>query len=202
MRKGFRRGIAIGAVTLAVAVGIPIGLSIRVANAPSQATSSNPGIGLVTSSYESALDPKTATTLRMLNERGFGAAALGKRSLTEARTVSTTVGGRRLYLVPTENGKLCLFLEESGEACSEPISPANPAQVVVEDRDGPGGVGPTVFGVAMDGVRSVTFAAGGDRHVVPVTGNTFVFRGNSEMSAGSVLAISATLDDGTTLPLR
>ncbi|HLA13684.1 MAG TPA: hypothetical protein VJZ25_01550 [Gemmatimonadaceae bacterium] len=203
MRHRFGRRIAVGGACVAVAVGIPtVALAIRVANAPSPAASPIQGIGLVTSSQERGLDPRTAATLRMLNDRGLGAAALGKRLLTEARTVSTRISGKRLYLVPTETGKLCLFLEESGEACSEPLSQANPAQVVVEDRDGPGGVGPTVFGVAIDGVRSVTFAADGDRHVVPVTGNAFVFRGNSEMSAGSVLAVSATLDDGRVLSLR
>lgn len=203
MRQRFGRGLGIGVACAAVAVGIPtIALAIRSTDAPSQPPSPVQAIGLVTSSQASGLDPATATTLRMLNERGLGAAVLGKRLLTEARTLPTTISGKRLYLVPTETGKLCLYLEGSVEAWFDPVSQANPALLVAEDRDGPGGVGPTVYGVAMDGVRTVTFTAGGDRHVVPVTGNVFVFRGDSETSAGSVMAISATLDDGTDLSLR
>jgi hypothetical protein len=203
MRQMFGRGVAVGLAFAAVAVGIPtVALAIRGADGASQPRRPVQAIGPVSSSQAAGLDRVTATTLRMLNQRGIGAAILGKRSLTEARTLSTTVDGRRLYLVPTETGKVCLYLEGSVEAWFDPISPANPALLVAEDRDGPGGVGPTVYGVAMDGVRSVTFAAGGDRQVVPVIGNVFVFHGDPEVSADSVTAISATLNDGTDLSLR
>lgn len=203
MRQRLGRRVAVGFACAAVAVGVPtVALAIRGADAPSQPPSPVQTIGLVESSQASGLDPATAATLRMLNERGLGAAVLGKRLLAEARILPTTINGKRLYLVPTETGKLCLHLEGSGEAWFDPISQANPALLVAEDSDGPGGVGATVYGVAMDGVRSVTFTAGGNRHVVPVTGNVFVFHGDSETSAGLVDAISATLNDGTALSLR
>jgi hypothetical protein len=203
MRQRFGRGIVFGAALVAVAVGVPaVALAIQGPNTPQQPPTPIRGVGAVTSSQPSELDQRTASTLSMLNDRGLGAAALGKRLLAEARTLATTVNGRRLYLVPTEAGKLCTYLQDSGEACTEPLSRANPAQIVVEDRDGPGGAGPIVFGVTMDGVRSVTFAVAGQRHVVAASGNAFVFRGTSEMSAAEVLGVSATLDDGTVLSLE
>ncbi len=203
MKPRFRRGFAIGAVCATVAVGIPaVALAIRGANAPSAPATANQPIGLVTSAEKSAVDPRTAATLGMLNDRGHAAAAVGKRLVNDARTLPMTISGKRLYLVPTGKGKLCLFLEGSGETCSDRLSQANPALIVAEDDDGPGGVGPTVYGVAMDGVRSVTIAIGGERHVIPVTANAFVFRGDSAATAASLLAMSAARDDGTTLSLR
>jgi hypothetical protein len=201
MRQSFGRQVVVGLVFAVMAVIPTVALATRGTDAPSQRSVPLPSIGLVTSSQAGGLAPATVSTLRMLDDRGIGTAILGKRLAAEARTLSTRVNGKRLHLVPTETGKLSLHLEGSGETWFDPISKANPVLLVAEDRDGPGGVGATVYGVAMDGVRTVTFAFGGETHVVPVTENVFVFRADSELRAGSLDAISATFDDGSALPL-
>ena len=203
MRQKLRLTLAIGVVGAALAVGIPaVALGTGGMRTAAQDTSPVPAVGPVTSSQATGVDPATETMLRTLNEQGVGAAVLGKRLLDGARTLSTTIDGKHLYLVPTETGKVCLDLEDSSEGWFDPVSQANPVLLAAEDDDGPGGVGPTVYGVAMDGVRSVTFTAGGDRHVVPVTQNVFVFHGDAKMSVESVTAISATFSDGTEQLLR
>lgn len=203
MRQKLRLTSVVGVACAALAVGIPaVALGTGGANTPSQAPSPVPGVGPVTSSQAGGLDPSTETRIRTLNEQGVGASVLGNRLLGGARTLSTTIDGKHLYLVPTERGKVCLDFENSSEGWFDPLSQTNPVLLAAEDDDGPGGVGPTVYGVAMDGVRSVTFSAGGDRLVVPATGNVLVFHGDSKMSVESVTAISVTFNDGTEQPLR
>jgi hypothetical protein len=201
MRPTIGRRFAVAASCALVAIALPaIALALRGSSA-SPASTSATGIGAVSSSRETALDAASASTERMLNARGFLTATAGARLLSEARTVPVTVAGSRLYLVPTEKGKLCLFLEVYGETCSDPIGAANPALIVAEDRDGPGGAGPLVYGVAMDGVSSVTFELGGRRATVHVAQNTFVYRGDSAASAGTLLPVSASFADGSSTPL-
>jgi len=161
------------------------------------------GIGAVTQAPfgENALDAKTASTLHALNDQDFGKGVLGAQLIAEARALPRMINGKRLYLIPTETGKLCAFLEGGTEACTEPLSEARPAAVIAMDDDGPGGVGAVVFGVAIDGVRTVSFTAAGARHVVPVKGNMFAFQGSPMMTAEGLSGQTATFDDGTTVRL-
>jgi hypothetical protein len=203
MRQHLKRWAVIGTGCITLAVGVPaIALSMRMA---STSPDSDPfqGIGAVTQAPtgESVLDAKTANTLHALNGQGFGKAVLGSQLVAEARELPTTIIGKRLYLIPTETGKLCAFLEGGTEACTEPLSEARPAAVVAMDDDGPGGVGALVFGVAIDGVRTISFTAAGKRHVVLVRGNVFAFQGSPMMTAECLSEQTATFDDGTTVRL-
>jgi hypothetical protein len=194
--------VALGAVGVAIAAGVTVvAVAVGATGGSSQSATSPPGIGLVTSAQVGGLDAGTAATLRTENTVGLGSAVLGQRLLSRARTVPATINGLHLYLVPTDKGKLCVYLEASGESCTDALSSANPVHLIAEDRDGPGGAGPIVFGVAMDGVRSVTFTIGGQSQTVAVNGNSFEFQGTSDTDITSVLPISATLADGTVTPL-
>lgn len=204
MRQNLNRWAAIGAACTALAVGGPA-LALAVRDASSAPPSGSPfqGIGSVTPapSGQGVVDSKTAATLRALNERGSGRSVLGSQLVGEARTLPTPINGKRLYLIPTETGMLCAFLEGGAEACTRPLSDERPALAIAMDDDGPGGVGPTVFGVAIDGVRTISFTAAGARQVAAVSGNVFAFEGGSMMSAAALSGLTATFDDGTTVRL-
>jgi hypothetical protein len=158
------------------------------------------GIGAVAgvASGEDVLDGDTANRLRRANAAGHAKTVLGSQLLEEARMLPTAVHGRRLYLIPTEAGKFCLFLEGRAEACGEPLSKARAVVLVATDDDGPGGTGPTVFGIALDDVRTVSFAANGQRYFVPIHQNAFVFEGTPDMNVADVSAPLVTFSDGST----
>lgn len=204
MRQKLRLTIVIGAACAGLAVVIPaVALGTGGGgSAPPQSASSVTAIGPVTSSTPGGVDPITQARIRTLNAEEVGAAILGNRSIGSARTLTTTVDRKHLYLVPTTAGKVCLDLEGSAEGWFDPLSRANPVLFAAVDDDGPGGIGPTVFGVAMDGVRSVTFTAGGTAYVVPVAQNVFAFHGAASMSVESVSARSAMFADGSEQALR
>jgi hypothetical protein len=71
---------------------------------------------------------------------------------------------------------------------------------VVTDPDGPGGVGPTAYGVATDGVESVSFTEDNKVHTVPVNGNLFAFSGASSANVGDFTSVVANFADGHTEP--
>ncbi len=135
-------------------------------------------------------------TLDALNQQGAGKNTLGAQLVDKARVMSTVVGGKRLYLLPTENGALCAFREGGTEACTAPLTESNPALVVADDSDGPGGIGPIVFGVALDGVTSVSVTTRGREQSIAVTKNVFVYQAGSETSAADVSGVAVTLANG------
>jgi hypothetical protein len=67
---------------------------------------------------------------------------------------------------------------ELGETCAHPLSATAPAVFAVFDPDAVEGAGPIAFGVAADGVRSVSFTVGARKQTVPVNGNLFSFAGD------------------------
>jgi hypothetical protein len=136
-----------------------------------------------------------------LNEEGIGRDVIGVQTVGAARLLTTLANTKRPYLIPTEAGKICLVLEGGNEACTDPLTASTPAMVVTVDADGPGGTGPLVFGVAMDGVRAVSFSATDSRSVVPVVDNVFSIQGDSAMTAASVSEPTATFDDGRVVPI-
>lgn len=203
MRRHFPRWAVICLTALTLAISIPA-IALSMEQTASQAPQDPFGrIGAAGHARTAAvLDPASAATVQMLNTRGQGTRVLGAQLAVEARLLPTRIGGKQLYLIPTEKGKLCALLEGGAEACTDPLTDERPAFLVAMDDDGPGGAGPTVFGVALDGVRTISVAAGGSRMVVPVSENTFTFVGDSALSVADVAPSSATFDDGRTVDLR
>jgi hypothetical protein len=199
MGKKLRIGVvAVGCAVLATGIS-----AVAVGNGGAKAAGApTPSIGPVSSSQAGRLDASTLARIQALNNKGVGAALLGQRLIADARTLPTRVDGYQLYLVPTETGKLCLGLGNSLEAWFDPLSQTHPVLSAAVDDDGPGGVGPTVYGVATDGVGSVTFSIDGAQHTVPVTGNVFVFHGASEAIFDSIAPVSATFANGKVQALK
>jgi hypothetical protein len=194
-RNTLRMGVGVVAACAALAAGIS---ALVVGNdGATAANAPTPSIGPVSSSQPGGLDAATLAGVQALNREGVGAALLGQRLIGDARSLPTRVDGYQLYLLPTETGKLCLGLGNSLEEWFDPLSQTHPVLFAATDKDGPGGVGPTVFGVAIDGVRTVTFTIDGARQTVPITGNVFVFHGASDANFNSIAPISATFANGT-----
>lgn len=194
-----RRRIVVAALvctSLAVVVS-----AFAVASSGAKAIVSS-SVGPVSSSRAGGLDAASRTHIEALNGRGVGDAVLGQRLIAEARTLPTRVDGWQLYLVPTKKGKLSFGLGSSLEEWFDPLSQTHPVLFAATDDDGPGGVGATVYGVAIDGVTSILLTIGGAQKTVPVSGNVFVFHGDPAADFSSIAPISATFADGTVQALR
>jgi hypothetical protein len=194
--------IGVGAVVV-VSAALAIGVSaIAAGNSGAKGDTPTASIGTVSSSQAGGLDTATLAAIQALNKRGVGAAVLGQRLIADARTLPTRVDGQQLYLIPTATGKLSFGLGNSLEEWVDPLSQTHPVLVAAKDDDGPGGIGPTVFGVAVDGVSSVAITIDGAQATIPVTGNVFVFRGDSDANFESIAPVSATFANGTVQALK
>jgi hypothetical protein len=78
--------------------------------------------------------------------------------------------------VPTAANALCIVASFGAEACGPGLSAASPITESIVDPDGAGGVAPLVYGAALDGVDSVSLTISGQRQMIPVKNNVFVFQ--------------------------
>jgi hypothetical protein len=144
------------------------------------------------------LDPGTAAMLRSDEVRGD---AIGVRLLDQSRLLGTLPMRRRVYLVPTSKGRLCVVVERLAESCGDPLTQAAPLTFTVVDPDRAGrGEGPVAYGVARDGVVSVSFTVGGRRETVPIHHNLFAFQ--ARPTDRSFSAPTVRFADGTSETLR
>lgn len=97
--------------------------------------------------------------------------------MSGARLLPSTIAGHSAYVVPTEGGNFCLFVATLGTACAPPFTDARPAFLVAAYPNPGSTAGPTVFGLAKDGVSSVTFSLNGTKHTAPVEQNVFEYTG-------------------------
>jgi hypothetical protein len=154
-----RRSLAL-AVALAVAAG---GLAAAAVSGPLSGVFSadHPR------STQDVLDPATAAMLRSAEQRLAGRPLLG-----ESRLLGALPTGRRVYLVPTSAGRLCVVVERLAASCGRPLTRSAPLTFAVTHS----GKGPVVYGVARDGIVSVSFTVGGRRVAVPVRNNLFAYQ--------------------------
>jgi hypothetical protein len=120
-------------------------------------------------SIRDVLDPATAAMLQRDGQRNLA----GRPLLGESRLLGTLPAGRRVYVVPTSAGRLCVVVERLAESCANPLTQATPITFAVAR---PAGEGPVAYGVARDGVASVSFRVGGRRVTVPVRNNLFAYQ--------------------------
>jgi hypothetical protein len=122
---------------------------------------------------------------------------VGSRRIGGARLVGTLPSGRRVYLVPTSKGKLCVVVARLAESCGDTLTREAPITFTIVDQGQ--GVPAVGYGVALDGVVSVSFEAGGRAVTVPVRDNLFVYEAPSGTSFSPP---SVTFADGTTESVR
>jgi hypothetical protein len=186
-----RRRSAALAVALAVAAG---GLAAAAVSGPLDGVFSadHPRVA------GDALDPATGAMLRRHVRRHPSA---GRPLLQQSRLLGALPTGRRVYLVPTSTGRLCLVVERLAESCGNPLTQAAPLTFAVADADrAGGGEGPIAYGVARDGVVSVSFTIDGRRVTVPVRRNLFAFQASP--GARRFSAPVAHFTNGTSRTLR
>jgi hypothetical protein len=117
---------------------------------------------------------------------------IGSRRIDSARLVGALPSGRRVYLVPTSKGKLCVVVARLAESCGDTLTRESPITFTVVDRGQ--GQPAVAYGVALDGVVSVSFTAGGRAVTVPVRDNFFVYEASSGTSFSPP---TVTFADGT-----
>jgi hypothetical protein len=126
---------------------------------------------------------------------------VGARLADSARLVGTLPNEHKVYTLASTKGKLCIAVASLAESCGPPLSHASPITFTIVDPDGPGGVAPIAYGVALDGVTSVSFRVAGAPVTVPVHGNFFAYQASSADTGSDFSAPSVTFRDGSTQPV-
>lgn len=127
----------------------------------------------------------------------------GHLIVDSSRLVSELPNGMRFYTIATSKGDLCLADVEpagtSGLSCGGSLSESRPITIGSEK------IGPATpqvsYGLAIDGVVSVSFAAGGTETTVHVKDNIWVYVGDANLRQITVQwadGHTQTLIDGKT----
>jgi hypothetical protein len=123
--------------------------------------------------------------------------------MTAVHQMPSLVAGHAAYITPTTHGGFCFTVVQLGAACDSSFSASSePALFVDSDPDGSGPIGTTAFGVAEDGVDSITMTLNGKQVTVPVQENTFQYIGDAAVAPGSITNVSANFADGHSVPLN
>lgn len=109
--------------------------------------------------------------------------------LASARLVGELPSAQRLYVIADSRGDLCM-IDPSGMVCGTALTPSRP----IEDES----VGKLMFGVALDGVTTISFERAGEEVTIPVKDNVWIYDGASLPEAG---ALTAHFADGRTVTL-
>jgi hypothetical protein len=145
------------------------------------------------------LDAQVRAQLRADLVPPGGIDQIGGRLTGSSRFVGTLPSGKRVYVVPTTKGRLCVVLAGSAESCGSPLTQNEPVTFTIV-WDGPGDRG-YAYGVARNGVVSVSFNAGARRVTLPVEHNFFAYETEPRDSPPGFGAVTVTLADGTTQPV-
>jgi hypothetical protein len=197
-RKHTRLLLSLGLAVLVVAAAS----TIAAATPPAAA---NPIKGVAAADHartaQDVVDPATAASMKA-EDAVQATPQIGSHLLGESRSIGSLASGQRIYLVPTDKGGLCVAVARLAETCSSALSDASPATFTMVDTDGTGGAGPIAYGVAIDGVRSLSFSVAGRSVTVPVHDNLFVFHGRPSDRTGDFSPATVTFANGATSILR
>jgi len=104
----------------------------------------------------------------------------------------------KVYVATDTRGSLCIIFESGAADCTIPFSTANPARTYESAWWGDGLDAPVAWGVAIDGITSVSFRSRGQDVTVPVHDNLWYYVGRN--TAGDSLTLH--LADGSTEVVR
>lgn len=115
--------------------------------------------------------------------------------LNTARRVGQLPSGQNVYVVTTTSSNLCFVVGPPYPewACQKPLSQLNPTTVFIYGNNPD--VPHTTFGVALDGVTTVSFQAEGQEVTVPVDNNVWTYQGTNN----AFFSLTARFQDGTTV---
>lgn len=184
-------------LTLAVALGV----ALLIGGGVAFATRIGPFSGISSADRpqraQDVLDPAVVAQLQA--DEAPGGDQIGTHDIRSARLVGTLPSGRHVYVVTTSKGRLCVVVARLAESCGNPLTQREPVTFTVVDRDGPGGEPAVAYGVARNGVKSVSFTVGGRHETVPVRANMFAYQAPLSVTSDSFSAVMVTLADGSTL---
>jgi hypothetical protein len=95
--------------------------------------------------------------------------------LADSSRLVGSLGGHRVYVLRSSRGLLCVLLAGRGDSCGDQLSAACPITFLVEKDSA--AAPPIAYGVARDGVVSVSFRNDGRPVTRPVRGNVFGYQG-------------------------
>jgi hypothetical protein len=150
---------------------------------------------------QDVIDAATAASMKA-EDAVYATPQIGAHLLGESRSIGSLPSGRRIYLVPTDKGGVCVAVASLAETCGAALSEASPATFTIVDADGVGGAGPVAYGVATDEVRSLSFSVAGRPVTARVHDNLFVFRGRPSDGTGDFSPATVVFTDGATSILR
>jgi hypothetical protein len=178
------------ALVLAVLVGGGVAFATRIGPFSGLSAADHP------QRARDVLDPAVVAQLRA--DEAPGGDQIGTRDIQSARLVGSLPSGRHVYVVTTSKGRLCVVVARLAESCGNPLAQTEPVTFTVVDRDGPGGEPAVAYGVARDGVKSVSFTIGGRHETVPVRANMFAYQPPASVTSDSFSSVTVTLSDGAT----
>jgi hypothetical protein len=146
-----------------------------------------------------ALGPEVQAQLRLDEVPAGGVDQIGGRLDGSARFIGALPSGRKVFVVPTTKGRLCVVLAGMAESCGSRLTQTEP--VTFTTVWGHPGERAYAYGVARDGVKSVSFNAGDQRVTVPVEHNLFVYESEPRDSPAGFGAVAVTFTDGTVEPV-
>ena len=189
VKRRSRRTVFVASVAAAVLVAAGVGIAGGIPN---------PFAGIGGANHpqtaQDVLDP--AIVMRMVKNFNAGLArqtkhaGLPPESLLPktARLIGQLPSGRRVYVLTTTSNWLCvLTASPSGNSsggsigCGKPLSQTEPTTISAENRvvNGPHATLPLSYGVARDGIVSVSFMGGGTEQTVRVQDNVWAYEGNN-----------------------
>ncbi len=144
-----------------------------------------------------ASDPAVAQ-MQMLQSGPFG------ENLNGVRRLPSVIAGHAAYVMPTNTGAFCLVVAQMPEACEKPFAPSTSPVLFVEGSSpaGSASAGVTAFGIAEDGVVSITMTVNGSQVKVPVQANTFEYTGGPSVTPESITNVTANFADGHSVGLN
>jgi hypothetical protein len=183
-------------LTLAVALG----LAVLVGGGVAFATRAGPFSGISAADRpqraQDVLDAAVVAQLRA--DEAPGGDQIGTHDIQSARLVGTLPSGRHVYVVTTSKERLCVLVARLAESCGNPLTQREPVTYTIVDADGPGGEPAVAYGVARDGVKSVSFTVGGRHETVPVRRNMFAYQAPAFVRSDSFSSVTVTLANGAT----
>jgi hypothetical protein len=177
-----RRPVLVGALVAAALIIVGVSIASGLGGLAGISAADHPPTA------RDALDPVTALMVRRMNrgvarfERVAGAhAGPGLLLADSARRIGMLPSGHAIYVLSTTLNHLCVVVERSALACGSSLGLRHPVTIEVTRR-GPR-TPPLSYGVALDGVTSLSFRAGGRIVTVPIRDNVWAYEGSSSVLA-------------------
>ncbi len=168
---------------------------VLVATGVAVAAGLNPFAGIRAADHsqtpQDIIDPAVLARIQAHQQKAYSSGSrllsrLGMILPTTSRLVGQATSGIRIYVATTTTNDLCVILIHAHNgrlrasvAYTAPLTEAHPTTLesFVDQAQTP----PITFGVAQNGITSVSFRAHGKQQTVPVTHNVWFYEGQSNI---------------------